>query len=575
MKPRHSCVLSSRDFEAIPRASVRHCKYFVRKWKQWTTISTRNHRTKFYVPSSAGLTDEKRRHMRMKWSGIIHPFSQMRMVWDTLMVIVYCVSFITIPLMTSFKILNFFEIQMDDFNLYVYAFCWADIFMNCVSGVYDEATGRIVLELREIIRIYMEGFFFIDVVSSIPYDRLTLPWRVLPGPNSGLIIPTINLVMPNLKLLRFITVSAYSSQIFKVRFHFNVQHMVSQAFNTVIFALFMLHWFACLCYALPTLVMNLNQHTIENCQCWISQLGTKEPSMHTLYRHSLFMAVINLTGSSYGIIPPVRLGHMMVCTILMLAGSIFINYIIVMILQMRSQKYITETKYEEIMNQLHAYMRQKQLPEYMKRRLLAYYYYRFLKSFYREKEISSTLTDDLRRDIALHSSRRFIQNVSLFRDLPRSVLESIVVNLRMELYLPNDVIVKAGTQGDCMFFLASGTVAVLTPTGKEVCHLEDGAHFGEVALLVQDQRRVASVVAIEVCNVFRLERKDFRRCIAVHTDLFAKIERLATGRMEKTVLLEEQHKRFLLQRSSRRPSTGIRNLRTMSLYVTPKPESKK
>lgn len=63
-----------------------------------------------------------------------------------------------------------------------------------------------------------------------------------------------------------------------------------------------------------------------------------------------------------------------------------------MILRMKSQKYMAETKYEEIINQLHAYMRQKQLPEYMKRRLLTYYYYRFLKSFYREKEISSTLS---------------------------------------------------------------------------------------------------------------------------------------------------------------------------------------
>lgn len=77
-------------------------------------------------------------------------------------------------------------------------------------------------------------------------------------------------------------------------------------------------------------------------------------------------------------------------------------------------------------------------------------------------------SENLRREIALYSSRRFIQNVVLFRDLPRNALESIVVNLKMELYLPNDMIIKAGTQGDCMFFLASGTVAVLTPTGKEV-----------------------------------------------------------------------------------------------------------
>lgn len=85
----------------------------------------------------------------------------------------------------------------------------------------------------------------------------------------------------------------------------------------------------------------------------------------------------------------------------------------------------------------------------------------------------------------------------------------------------------------------------------EICHLVDGAHFGEVALLVADQRRVASVVAIEVCEVYRLERKDFRQCIDVHSELFAKIERIATERVERTIRIEEQHKRFLM-----RPTVG-------------------
>ncbi|RLU15133.1 hypothetical protein DMN91_013020 [Ooceraea biroi] len=125
--------------------------------------------------------------------------------------------------------------------------------------------------------------------------------------------------------------------------------------------------------------------------------------------------------------------------------------------------------------------------------------------------------------------------------------KSIVKNLKFELYLPNDVIVKAGAQGDCMFFLSSGTVTVLTPTGKEICHLDDGAHFGEVALLVADQRRVASVIAIEVCEVYRLDRKDFRQCIDVNSELFAEIERIATERVERTVRIEEQHKRFMMR----------------------------
>lgn len=61
------------------------------------------------------------------------------------------------------------------------------------------------------------------------------------------------------------------------------------------------------------------------------------------------------------------------------------------------------------------------------------------------------------------------------------------------------------------------TWSQLTPTSKavylffsQVCHLEDGAYFGEVALLMKDSKRVATVVAVEITQVYRLDAEDFR-----------------------------------------------------------------
>ena len=84
------------------------------------------------------------------------------------------------------------------------------------------------------------------------------------------------------------------------------------------------------------------------------------------------------------------------------------------------------------------------------------------------KDFFIDLLEELREEILLHSCRRLVENVAVFRNLPKDILASIVANLKFELYLPNDVIVKAGAQGDCMFFLASGSIAVFTPIGKEV-----------------------------------------------------------------------------------------------------------
>lgn len=53
-------------------------------------------------------------------------------------------------------------------------------------------------------------------------------------------------------------------------------------------------------------------------------------------------------------------------------------------------------------------------------------------------------------------------------ELPQDIVMEVISHLKSEVFLPNDIIVKAGTPGDCLYFLETGTVSVLTKNGKEV-----------------------------------------------------------------------------------------------------------
>lgn len=141
-------------------------------------------------------------------------------------------------------------------------------------------------------------------------------------------------------------------------------------------------------------------------------------------------------------------------------------------------------------------------------------------------------------------------------NLPHHLVAEILANLVLEVFLPNDVIVKAGTSGDCMYFLSCGTVCVLTPSGKEVCHLEEGSYFGEIALISKDQKRTADVIAIEICQIYRLDRKAFTSCIATHADVYDRIQNLADIRKEQTKLVEEIHKKFIMERLTTKGKTA-------------------
>lgn len=84
-----------------------------------------------------------------------------------------------------------------------------------------------------------------------------------------------------------------------------------------------------------------------------------------------------------------------------------------------------------------------------------------------------------------------MKSVELFKTLSQDIIDDITKNLTLQLYWPDDEIMKAGTTGNHIYFLACGTVAIYTLSGQEVCQLYDGAYFGEIAC-VTDERQETS-----------------------------------------------------------------------------------
>ncbi|XP_066594908.1 potassium/sodium hyperpolarization-activated cyclic nucleotide-gated channel 1-like [Prorops nasuta] len=506
-------------------------------WSNWCKISERVPGCYKYLDSIAAVENEKERHLNSEYWWVIHPFSYFRFVCDSIEAILYFVALVTIPFMISFVVMNFKFIGMDKLNLSIYAISWISIFLNFITGYYDVKTKSVYLDPRKTIIAYAKNYLIIDILSSLPYDHITLPWRKLPGQGMSLFMVFCNL-LPMLKLLRYPTMISKSYQIFN---YFKIDNFYYDSYLTLLFTISMLFWFTCICVLIPILMLHINNISMKECDdCWIRAIEDAE--LLLLFQYAFFIVLENIFTSGYGIIIPKTNVHLTINTALMILGIIVETYIIIMFLQIKAGSKASESKFHEIVDQLAAFTVQKQLPPHMKRRLLMYYNCRFKNSYFREKVILSNLSRTLRQAVAYESCRRLIINVPLFKDLPNDRLQAIIMHLKFEIYLPNDYIIKSGSQGDCMFFLATGTVSVLTPTGKEICHLDDGSHFGEVALLVPDQRRVASIIAIEVCEVYRLDRKDFRKCIAVNSELFSQIEKTATDRIQRTILVEEEQK---------------------------------
>lgn len=69
--------------------------------------------------------------------------------------------------------------------------------------------------------------------------------------------------------------------------------------------------------------------------------------------------------------------------------------------------------------------------------------------------------------------------------------------------------------------------------------MEDGSYFGEIALVMENEHRMANVIAIETCEILVLPRESFQIVIAPYPNLLSRLQKKAMERLEKTILLDE------------------------------------
>ncbi|MET4151454.1 voltage-gated potassium channel [Bradyrhizobium sp. RT9b] len=120
-----------------------------------------------------------------------------------------------------------------------------------------------------------------------------------------------------------------------------------------------------------------------------------------------------------------------------------------------------------------------------------------------------------------------VSKVPFFAALGPAAIADVTHMLRTMELPARTMIIRKGTQGDCMYFIAAGEVEVDLP-GKKV-QLGEGAFFGEMALL-GNNKRGANVSTTKVSRLLVLDLVDFRVLMARHPDLAETIDAEAQRR---------------------------------------------
>jgi CRP-like cAMP-binding protein/tetratricopeptide (TPR) repeat protein len=125
----------------------------------------------------------------------------------------------------------------------------------------------------------------------------------------------------------------------------------------------------------------------------------------------------------------------------------------------------------------------------------------------------------------------------LFSSLDRRALKMLIERVEVHHFTAGERIVRQGASGTSLYVLVEGNVCVWSegPPRQEVARLEEGAFFGEIALLTQRERS-ATVEAIDECTVLEISRDTVGELIQRHPPVLRVLLRFFRERLIDTLV---------------------------------------
>ena len=174
-------------------------------------------------------------------------------------------------------------------------------------------------------------------------------------------------------------------------------------------------------------------------------------------------------------------------------------------------------------------------------RIISFVEYLYTCGYYNEDGLDASLPQSLALALDLQKKHHLISSVEMFLNIKPATLVAIVRALKQVIFADREYVMVQGSVGTSMFFINRGIVQITRVEVKArgqllempVSQLQDGAHFGEMALMGDKySRRTASALALTHCDMQKLHREEFDAICTAHDDLRQELEEVTEERRD-------------------------------------------
>jgi hypothetical protein len=375
---------------------------------------------------------------------------------------------------------------------------------------------KVYSDRRSISRLYLRGWFTLDLISSIPFAWLfSMIEFGSADASTKVAMGAVLDVMMFTKLLKMAKISKVSAVFRDIKESVSINPGMMRLVTFAFWFVIAVHLMAC---------------------GWVL-IGASEPNRPPFdqYLRGVYWCVTTIATIGYGDYTPNHDSNLQIIYTIavMVFGVGMYGFIIGNVATLIANLDVARATYQDKMEEINEFLRAKQVPAALQSRVRDYYAYLWET----RKSVSSvSLTEELPHTLAmeiqLFVNRAILEKVALFKNASEIFIREIVRLLKPMVFLPDDYIIRQGEFGDCMYFLSIGDVEVLVNSVR-VAQLGQGSPFGETAL-IQGEKRMASVRALSYCDVYKLSKDDFDALRARYPDFDAQVKKVVEARLKDT-----------------------------------------
>eukprot|EP00347_Sterkiella_histriomuscorum_P005402 403356751 len=372
-----------------------------------------------------------------------------RMRWDLLVILLTLYNCLAIPFNVAFsdRIEDTVLQQVADRVIdVIFVF---DLLLNFRTTYVNTKTTLEIISGKQIVINYVfKGRFFIDVLSVIPFELLISEQQIEEAGGNKKQFKLFGL-LKLIRLLRLGRIITYMK--FKQGLKVGIR-IVQVLFFFFIFV----HWIGCIWY----LIINIDQVWVPNI------IAGEDPTIFynysTWYQYSIvyYYSILLLVGSD--ILPTNDIQYIF-GSIIVVIGNILIAFLFGNMATLMASINKKDNHLQDQLDNVSSVMRSIKLPKPMQLDIMRYYQYinetpdimQDLDKFF------NMLSPALEHQIHLYINKKLIAQIDFFADFSEVEIFYICTNLKMLLYLPQDMVIRQSEEADNLYFINKGSAQVI------------------------------------------------------------------------------------------------------------------